>query len=139
VQTLRVAAARRHLVDQRGMFVIRPDGRSNRGTMRPSGPPACQRGRVLGQPLEAALPAFGGRRPRRAEPDADGSTSTHDIALDVDRRRSASSRCGSSPSTRRHRLLHRRDRAHPPRRPRCARPRRRRVGPPGPRASSWRA
>ena len=64
-----------------GMFVIRPDGRVeswNDAAERATGVP---RESVLGLPLEAALPAFG--TALAVEPDADGSTSTHDIALEV--------------------------------------------------------
>jgi len=68
-----------------GMFVIRRDGRVeswNDAAERATGVP---RAAVLGQPLDVALPAFGAALAvtRAAGPDADGTTSTHDIALDV--------------------------------------------------------
>jgi len=68
-----------------GMFVIRSDGRVeswNDAAERATGLP---RAAVLGQPLETALPAFGAAvaATRAAGPDADGTTSAHDIALDV--------------------------------------------------------
>ena len=83
-----------------GMFVIRSDGRVeswNDAAERATGVP---RAAVLGQPLDVALPAFGAAlaATRAAGPDADGTTSTHDIAIERERRASASSRCGSSPS-----------------------------------------
>jgi PAS domain S-box-containing protein len=68
-----------------GMFVIRRDGRVeswNDAAERATGVP---RAAVLGQPLDVALPAFGAAlaATRAAGPDADGTTSAHDIALDV--------------------------------------------------------
>jgi PAS domain S-box-containing protein len=68
-----------------GMFVIRPDGRVeswNDAAERVTGVP---RAAMLGQPLEAALPAFGAALAATGDgaADADGSTSTHEIALDV--------------------------------------------------------
>jgi PAS domain S-box-containing protein len=68
-----------------GMFVIRSDGRIeswNDAAERATGLP---RAAVLGQPLDVALPAFGAAlaATRAAGPDADGTSSTHDIALDV--------------------------------------------------------
>jgi len=68
-----------------GMFVIRRDGRVeswNDAAERATGVP---RAAVIGQPLEAALPAFGAAlaATRAAGPDVDGTTSAHDIALDV--------------------------------------------------------
>ena len=65
-----------------GMFVIRPDGLVeswNDAAERATGVP---REAVLGLPLEAALLAFGTAL-AVAQPNADGSTSTHDIALEV--------------------------------------------------------
>ncbi len=68
-----------------GMFVIRRDGRVeswNDAAERATGVP---RAAVIGQPLDDALPAFGTAlaATRAAGPDADGTTSAHDIALDV--------------------------------------------------------
>jgi PAS domain S-box-containing protein len=68
-----------------GMFVIRQDGRVeswNDAAERATGVP---RAAVIGQPLDVALPAFGAAlaATRAAGPDADGTTSAHDIALDV--------------------------------------------------------
>ena len=68
-----------------GMFVIRRDGKVeswNDAAERATGVP---RAAVLGQPLDDALPAFGAAlaATHAAGPDADGTTSAHDIALDV--------------------------------------------------------